>query len=186
MIGGASRRTLLALTVAGVVAGHCIAYILDPAQAHAAADHHRYWPIATMIGVAAGLAGTVWLLVPHVQRGGIPRPRVLPVATRLAVLQIGLFLAIEMAERAVGGGEPMALVGTSLAWIGAAVQVAVALVVAVMARALVEMAEALGQSLRGSRAATRAPLPRTGQVRVFRQLVLVGAGSMRGPPPLHT
>lgn len=182
MIGGASRRTLLALTVAGVVAGHCLAYVLDPEQAHAAAAHHRYWPIATMIGVMAGLLGMLWLLVPHAQHGGIPRPRVIPVAIRLALLQIGLFLGIELVERALNGGELVGFLGTSLAWIGAAVQVGVAALVAVMARALAEVAEALGRSVRVRRSATRATYPRIGPVRVLAPQILAGAGSMRGPP----
>lgn len=185
MIGGASRRTLLALTVASVTAGHCLAYFLDPGQSHAAAAHHRYWPIATLIGVAAGLAALLWLVMPHVREGGVPRPRVVPVAAQLAVLQVGLFLGIEMAERLVGGGEPMAFLGTSLAWVGAAVQVGVAVVVAMMARALAGVAEALGRSLRARRSATRAPHPRPVHERGLRPLVLAGAGSMRGPPSLH-
>lgn len=182
MIGGASRRTLLALTVAGVVAGHFLAYILDPEQGHAAAAHHRYWPIATVIAVAAGLAGTLWLLVPHVRQGGIPRPRVIPVAMRLAVLQVGLFLGIEVMERAVSGGEAAAFLGTSLAWIGAAMQVAVAVAVAVMARALAGVAEALGVSVGARRSASPTPRLRPVQGRALRPQVLVGAGSMRGPP----
>lgn len=182
MIGGASRRTLLALTVAGVVAGHCLAYLIDPEQSHAAATHHRYWPIATLIGVATGLAALLWLVMPHVRQGGVPRPRVGPIAAQLAVLQVGLFLGIEMAERVVGGGDPMAFLGTSLAWIGAAVQVGVAVVVAMMARALAGVAEALGRSLRARRSATRERHPRTVHGRVLRPLVLVGAGSTRGPP----
>lgn len=174
------QRALLGLTAAGVVVGHAIAYVL------ASGDHapgaHRYWPIAVAIAVVAGIVASVRLTLPHLREATVAPTPVLPFAARLATLQVLLFVVMEVTERLAGGQSAHGFLASDLAWIGVGIQVLVALAVACLTRLLGRVAEAIGRALRRGWPPELEPMPIPRAVPVLRPQVLVGSGSMRGPP----
>lgn len=174
-----SRRALLGLTAAGVVIGHTIAYVL------ASADHapgaHRYWPIAVAIAVVAGITASVRLTLPHLREASAAPVPVLPFAVRLATLQVLLFVVMEVTERLAGGESAHGFLASDLAWIGVGIQVLVAFAVALLTRALGEVAGAIARALRREWV-DPIPIPLPRALPALRPQVLAGSGSTRSPP----
>ena len=116
-----SRLALLVLVPAGVLASHGLAYQLV-AHHHEAGLHHYLAPVAAVAGPLT-LLGWVWV-VTRATATPLPSP------ARVAVWQLGGFLAMETAERLVAGegvlglADAPVIVGLLLQAIVAAVLVA--------------------------------------------------------------
>jgi hypothetical protein len=130
-------RWLLAASAAGVVAGHAITYSL------AVPDHrqhdevlretgHSYWPAAVIIGLL-GFAWAATTVVNRRLRSRRPTPPArgwLWITPRVAMLQVLLFVALEVTERVTSGEPVSTLFDHHLLSIGLAAQVVVAIAVA--------------------------------------------------------
>lgn len=174
----------------GLVLGHCLDYrVAAPELHHQAVLHssgHGYLPyvIAASLGVAfisAVAAGRLGYLRGSGRGGSSLGFRA--TAARLIVLQLTAFSVLETGERLAVGGE-LADVAGPLLWVGLALQVGTALVVAGLLRLIHRAAEEVGRLLTGVRSPAR-PGPRTpvpaAAVAAFRD-PFVALASPRGPP----
>lgn len=151
---------LAGLALAGVVAGHAIAYTIalpDPEARSAllATTGHGYWRAAVAAGLSAGLCSAAAFLAHRARdaaRSSVSASGLPPwLAPRLAAVQIGLFVAIELAER-LGAGSPLhGLVSHGLLWRGVLGQVLVAAVATLILRWLAHLAEFVGRLVAGGR-----------------------------------
>jgi hypothetical protein len=140
---GRDRSLVLGLSAGGVVGGHALAYILAYPVASARATHLAgtghggFESLALASCLAAGLAFVAICLRAVRREGGAPGVRT------LLGLQVGLFLALELSERAFDLGaaaaDPAVLLGIPL-------QVALAATLAWLARGAVTVAHALVRS----------------------------------------
>jgi hypothetical protein len=179
------------LAAFGIVAAHCLAYILmapdpdDRALLMDATGHH-FWGLVFALALGAGVAGLSGLLVRFFHLSTTEHPKVNLfgfAASRLAGLQVGGFVLLEATERIfMGNGaheivEPVVLVGLAL-------QVAVALVSALILCLLTKTLHALlsGTSLTSAKAARI--LPHFSPTRWLQPSLApgTGAGTLRGPP----
>ncbi len=115
-----------ALAANGVVAGHALAYALahsDPVRRAEALDGHGYLPALAAALLPAGVGALVWLT--RHRRPGRP---LVPVAT-LAAAQVVAFAALETAERALAGRDPLAVLGEPAVVMGLVLQAPLALLV---------------------------------------------------------
>lgn len=191
MTGTGLRAPVLAAgwSAAGLLGGHLLTYrILFPdAHRHDAvlADSGHAWTallvpaflIALVVAIAAGLLGR--------RRAGERR------AVRfglLALLQVALFLALELGERFAGGMTLRALphevavhhLGAILA-VGVAIQLLAAWLGSALSRAVARVAERLGRTVpTGPLRPLRLPVP-AGSIPPSPAL---RAGGIRGPPAL--
>jgi hypothetical protein len=160
------RARLVLLGTAGVVLGHTIAYaLIEPDGRTRAAllrsTGHAYWNAAVTAAVVAG----AWSAVAHVVRSVRPDPQPTDEAetglrawTRLAAFQLGVFTVMEGAER-LAAHQPVAPFFTHhVFFIGAAVQLVVAVVLVQALRLLGTAASALAAAIR--RAQRRRPSDR--------------------------
>src|SRR6266571_883899 len=137
---GTGRRLPLApAAVAGAVLGHALIYLaaVPDAQARAALlaqSGHGYWPVAIAVATVLGAVAAAGTVSRHLLAGLRRAPR--PAATdglgatarRLALLQTGIFVVQEAAERVAAGAPlPGLLQHHELLLSGVAVQVLVAL-----------------------------------------------------------
>ena len=188
--------SLVGVAVGGVVLAHWLAYVLAIPGAHArsqvlAASGHSYWVTAIKFAVVLGLAALGALFLRHLDRS----PRTWEsgqeafsrIATRLSLLQVMAFIAMEVTERLVVGAPVAHLFHHRLFLIGLALQLIVAsggaLLLLWFSRTAERVAEALGRPL--------LPRPRPAVLRTIRieiQTILPvdpvrdGVG-LRGPPP---
>ena len=173
-----------ALAWVGIVVGHVLSYALayphpDVRAAHLAATGHEAFPI----GVAAALAAVPALLILltiRAIRGAGPRP-VGRLAWHLGAIQVPAFCLLELAER---GMSPARLFEDPAFLVGVAVQLVVAVTVAVLCRALVRAMRALTVRTVGPARKTISPPPAPSRTpHRPRHLVLL-IGTPRRAPPL--
>lgn len=178
-----------ATALAGVVGGHRLAYLVafgdqDARHALLADTGHPYLSTASLLAMALGTWVVGAVATRHL-RGGERGTGTARVAARLALLQVTLFVLLEVGERVASGAPLEGLLHHGLLPIGLAVQLLAAVGFALILRAVAGAAEALGRALRGPAAeggsGTRlnpvAPI-------VFRPSLLAGAWGLRGPPTL--
>ncbi len=181
----------LAAAAGGVLSAHHLTYLLIHPGAddlHAALERsgHDYLPLAGRITIALALAGVLTLFLRVVSRGPIRRldtddPPGL--AARLWAIQTIVFLAAEVAERAVAGAPLDDLTRTAVVPVGLAALAVTAVVGAFVLRWLHRVVDAAVASSRPP-AARRDALhpPRPTSVTVDRVSSLSGAAGVRGPP----
>lgn len=173
--------------IAGVVAGHAITYIVAVRQPGHRSDilhstGHSYWTAAIAIAMVVGLLGAAAAGL-HVLRGRPVAGRLL--VTRLAVVQMISYAAIEALERVLAG-VPLGdlLDHHDLLPIGIAIQLAVAiagaLALSLLARTVRLVAGALRQRRRRHTHRDRGAAPVAAPV--HRTRAGRGAWGLRGPP----
>jgi hypothetical protein len=192
----ARRLPLAGAAVAGAVAGHAVAYGLaapDPGGRLVllAVSGHTYWSAAIAIAIVLGLASLGATLARHFRAGLRARGRpadepMVRLVGRLALLQTTIYLVQELIERAAAGvplGGP--LLGRLLLT-GVAVQLLVAVVLAVGLVWAGRVAEVAGRALRRQR--RHRPEARPAHLRPagwVRPAILLAAGlGGRAPPAL--
>jgi hypothetical protein len=187
----AHRLPLTGVAVAGAVVGHMVAYVLavpNPTARVAllGATGHAYWTAAIAAAVVLSLASLAATLWGHFRAGltpgrSMPAESVGSVAARLAGFQVAIYLVQETLERLEAGVPPHTL--GRLLVLGVAVQVVIAVLLALLVTVVGRAAEAVGRALR--RAPCRreaAGLPLLGLVAAWpSRLLATGLGS-RAPP----
>jgi len=154
-----TRRTVgLAIASLAVVVGHRLAYELafPDASLRAAALRsagHGYLAFLTDVAILCAGAGAAATILSRITRPERPTPRLAHLLPRLALAQAGAFVGMELVERLVARAPLGSVAANGLLPIGVAVQLALALVVALAVRAL----DALGD--RAASAARSASLP---------------------------
>ena len=187
---GCVAHWLGGLAAFGIVAAHCLAYIIIAPDGEKRAllmdaTGHNFWGLVFALALGAGMAGMSGVLV-RSQLSTADHPQVnlfAFAALRLTVLQLGGFALLEATERLfVGEGahallEPVVLVGLAL-------QVAVALVSTLILCLLTKTLQALlsGTPITSAKAAR--VLPRFTHARWLQPSLALGtgAGTWRGPP----
>jgi hypothetical protein len=146
------------VAAAGAVVGHTLAYAVAVPEAGArvallGATGHTYWWAATAAALVLGVASLVTTLVRHFRAGllpGQPQPGepLGRLVARLAGFQIAIYLVQEVLERIEAGVPVQALVEGRLLSVGILLQVAVAVVLALLLSTVGLVAEAAGRALR--------------------------------------
>jgi hypothetical protein len=187
-----ARLRTLALAITGVVIGHSLAYwAAAPNRVTRAqllqATGHAYWNTAVLGAVLGGL----WFAADHVVRLFLAGRRALPTPTApadlkpvLRVLQITLFVALEVGERAAAGVPLSSILGHRVFVLGVLLQLVIAPALAALVGVLGAAARAAGRATRGE---PFLALPGVGALRVFHAAPsIAGAPSLpcgiRGPP----
>jgi hypothetical protein len=192
----ARRLPLAGAAVAGAVLGHGLAYALavpEPGRRLAvlAGSGHAYWSAAIAAAIVLGLASLGATLARHFHAGlgtgGRPAGEPLGRLTgRLALLQVTIYLVQELIERAAAGVPLGGPVDARLLLTGIAVQLAVAVVLALGLAWAGRVAEVAGRALR--RRPLHRPDPRPDRLRPagwVRPAILLAAGlGGRAPPGL--
>jgi hypothetical protein len=193
-VGNAAGRVaywLGGLAAFGIVAAHCLAYIIvAPDVAERATLLHRtghhFWGLVFALALGTGVAGLSGVLVRFLRLSTTEDARVNLfgyAALRLTALQVGGFALLEATERIFLGQGAHAIV-EPVVIVGLALQVAVALVGALILSLLTRTLYALlsGSSLTSAKAAR--VLPRIAPTRWFQPSLApgTGAGTLRGPP----
>jgi hypothetical protein len=180
---------VFASAVLGLVAGHGIAYLIAIPDAHRRAavlqnTGHAYLPLLVEIGLILAVAGAASIVMRALgSRARIHEGSVAETAVALGALQVGAFVVLEIVERLVTHMPLHELVSDHLLAIGVVVQLGVALIGALVLRALARTAARLAlvavppHTPRPS-GLVPIPVPRTLGLRP----VLVGAVGVRGPP----
>jgi len=143
-----ARLTLLG--TAGVVLGHTLAYaaVVPDGRSRTAllnVTGHAYWRAAVIAAVLSGVVAAA----SHVVRSLGPRPDTLPRATaRLAAFQVCVFTLMEVSERAVAHQSVASLFDHHVFFVGVAVQLVVAALLAQGLRLLGRAAAALAERAR--------------------------------------
>jgi hypothetical protein len=193
--GLARRLPLAGAAVAGAVVGHAVAYAMaapDPAQrlAMLAVSGHAYWSAAIATAIVLGLASLGATLARHF-RAGLAQARpstaepLARMAGRLALLQVTIYLVQELIERVVVGAPLGGPVFGRLLLTGIAIQLLVALTIALGLAWAGRVAEVAGRALRTTRGRQR-PDPRPAHHRSagwFRPAILLAAGLGGRAPP---
>ena len=147
MRGTHPRRTVATVGVAGagLVLGHWVAYALGTPHAHARdelldATGHGYLPYATQVALLAGAIGLVALFLARFSRRE-GRGSFGADAAVLAAVQSITFVVMEVGERLASGASLHDLAQGNLLALGISVQVAMAVVGALVLRATDRFAE---------------------------------------------
>jgi hypothetical protein len=193
---GLGRRLPLAgAAVAGAVVGHGVAYALavpEPGRRLAvlAGSGHAYWSAAIAAAIVLGLVSLVATLARSFHAGLRPGGRTAaePMgrpAGRLALLQVTIYLVQELIERTAAGVPLGGPVNGRLLLTGVAVQLLVAVVLALGLAWAGRVAEVAGRALRRRRRRRLDPRPArlrpTGWVR---PAILLAAGLGGRAPPV--
>ncbi len=193
--GLARRLPLAGAAVAGAVIGHGLAYALavpEPGRRLAvlAGSGHAYWSAAIAAAIVLGLASLGATLARSFHAGLRPGGRTAaePMgrpAGRLALLQVTIYLVQELIERAAAGVPLGGPVNGRLLLTGVAVQLLVAVVLALGLAWAGRVAEVAGRALRRRRRRRLDPRPArlrpTGWVR---PAILLAAGLGGRAPPV--
>lgn len=177
--------------VAGTIAGHVLAYVIAIGNPWTRRDllhetGHSYWRYALLAAMVLGVWSAALVVIRTLRgaRGGhlrAPLP-LLPTVALLALIQCGLFVALEVVERLVAGAPLVHLLAHGLLWVGLAAQLVTALAVALILRALARLTDSLACALRTDfapgRMRTAVPVPAL----LPSPALLVGAWGVRGPP----
>jgi hypothetical protein len=178
---GRSRSLALGLAAGGVVGGHALAYALAYPLAAVRRSHleetgHQGFQILLVLGFAAAGVAVVSTFVRAARREGLP-----PSIGSLLGLQVGLFVALELAER---GLDPGAALSDPAVVLGLPVQAALAVALAWLARGVVAVAQHLTDEPVRVRHRRSAPTPRPVRVAVPHAPDPVALGPRRAPPSL--
>jgi hypothetical protein len=178
---GRNRSLALGLAAGGVVGGHALAYTLAYPLAAARRAHldeigHDGFPVLLVLGFAAAGIALVSTFVRAARRDGLA-----PRASTLTWLQVGLFLALELAERGLDLG---ATASDSAVVLGLPVQAALAVALAWLARGVAEVAHRLAEISAPVRLRRPAPIPRPGRVAEPVPPDPTAFGPRRAPPAL--
>lgn len=187
------RRTqglpIFTSAVLGLVAGHGIAYLIAIPDAQRRASllrntGHAYLPLLVEIGLILAVAGAASFVMSALgSRSRIREGSVTRTAVRLGAFQAGAFVILEVVERLITHMPLHGLVSDHLLGVGVVAQLGVAVVGALVLRAMARTAARLASVM----VAPRTPRP-SGLIRIpfVRTLglrpVLVGAVGVRGPP----
>jgi hypothetical protein len=154
----AHRLPLTGVAVAGAVVGHMVAYVLAVPSptvrvALLGATGHAYWTAAIAAAVVLGLASLAATLGRRFRAGlvsGPPQPgeHLARVAAQLAGFQVAIYLVQETLERLEVGIPAHTLLDGRLLVTGVVVQMAIAVVLAVLLTVVGRVAEAVGRALR--------------------------------------
>jgi hypothetical protein len=189
----AHRLPLTGVAVAGSVVGHMVAYVLAVPSptvrvALLGATGHAYWTAAIAAAVVLGLASLVATLGRRVRAGLLasrpqPADRLGRVTGQLAGFQLAIYLVQETLERLEAGIPAHALLDARLLVTGVAVQMAIALVLAVLLTVVGRVAEAVGRALRPRpRRAEPTGLPVVDLVVAWPSRLLAAGLGSRAPP----
>jgi hypothetical protein len=195
MAEGNNRRTgALGVAAAGILTGHWLTYLLDAPQAHARATElartgHGYLPVAGQLAtvcMAFTLASLFWGRVTRPRAGRTPT--IIRLAMRLALLQAGAFVAMELLERAAAGTGFADLLHGGLLPLGVALQLALAVVGAIVLRLVLRAGDLVAATV-----LARPELPRPAFLtaippaspRRARTRVTGGPGVRAPPSPVH-
>lgn len=175
--------------VLGLVAGHGIAYLIAIPNAQRRADvlqstGHAYLPLLVEIGLILAVAGAASLVMRAFgSRGRIRDGSLARTVAVLGALQAGAFVVLEVVERLLTHMPLHELASDHLLAIGVVVQLGVAVIGALVLRAMARTA---------ARLALMSTAPHTSRpsglalIPVVRTLdlrpLLVGAVGVRGPP----
>jgi hypothetical protein len=192
------RLPLAGAAVAGAAVGHSIAYLIVAPQGRTraallAGTGHGYRSTLAAAEIVLGLLALVMFVGRHFHRG-LRSQRRPPsdepwawLASRLALLQVSIFVVQEVVERAVAGSPVGGMTSDRLLLIGVLVQVVLAVLGAALLVWLGRVAAAVG------RAFGRERLPRPIRLAIARPRVAVrpssrprGARGIRAPPRLRT
>jgi hypothetical protein len=192
--GLARRLPLAGAAVAGAVLGHGLAYALavpEPGRRLAvlAGSGHAYWSAAIAAAIVLGLASLGATLARHFHAGlrtggrlaGEPLGRL---TGRLALLQVTIYLVQELIERAAAGVPLGGPVDTRLLLTGIAVQLLVAVGLALGLAWAGRVAEVAGRALRRRGLHRPDPSPvRLSPAGWVRPAILLAAGLGGRAPP---
>jgi hypothetical protein len=189
----AHRLPLTGVAVAGAVVGHMVAYGLAVPSptvrvALLGATGHAYWTAAIAAAVVLGLASlaaTLWRRVRAGLLASRPQPgqRLGRVAAQLAGFQVAIYLVQETLERLEVGIPAHALLDGRLLGTGVIVQMAIAVVLAVLLAVVGRVAEAVGRALRSRpRRAEPTDLPVVDLVMGWPSRLLAAGLGSRAPP----
>jgi hypothetical protein len=145
--------------LAGAVVGHILTYLVafvSPHSRQAALDEtgHSYWNLALATAIAVGVWSAGLLVLRRfrrTRRGERPEGGLFHAACRLAMLQVTLFVCLEVGERLAAGAPLRGLIGHDLLPLGLLFQVLVALGLALMLRALATVVEIVARALEAPR-----------------------------------
>jgi hypothetical protein len=172
----------------GVFVSHLVAFWLAEPDAHHRLElleetGHSYWSFATPVATGLLLAGLFSFTKNRLREKSLTRVGVVPTSLRLAALQSGGFIALEMLERITSGGAPLDLLGDRTVLFGIAVQAVIAFIGALL---LVGLANVVARIRRlVDRLPSRDPgARRRAQLRRAPVAAAVAAGGrgLRGPP----
>jgi hypothetical protein len=154
----APRLPLTGVAVAGALVGHMVAYVLAVPSptvrvALLGATGHAYWTAAIAAASVLGLASLATTLRRRVRAGLLasrpqPAERLGRVAAQLAGFQVAIYLVQETLERLEVGIPAHTLLDGRLLVTGVVVQMAIAVVLAVLLTVVGRVAEAVGRALR--------------------------------------
>lgn len=175
------------IAAVGVLVTHWLTYRLALPDAEHRVDvlHHTghvHLPVVSAIGLALFTVASLRIFILGAGGGRLPGFR--STAVRLAALQAAAWTALEVGERAIAG-RLATLDDHALLVVGLGVQVAVALLGALLLRLASKVLAAL--AARSAPVRRRPPsvsLPAQSRRR-HRVLPLTGAHALRGPPPLR-
>jgi hypothetical protein len=181
------RQVGFGVAVGGVLLGHRLTYLLAVPHRTGAVlreTGHGYLPSLNDLGTVVAVAALAAVFLDRLVDPDRDRPGSIGLAARFVGFQVGVFLAMETAERAVAGQPLAGVLDHGIIPIGVVVQTGVALVAAAAIRWLVAAAD----TARSMRAATPIPqvrrpvaalVPVYVPPRLHPALASVG---LRGPP----
>jgi hypothetical protein len=154
------RGVSVAVASAAVVLGHRLAYLAafpDAAAREAAlrASGHGYLGFLTDVAILLGGAAVAGAFLSRLTRSGGRVPSLVGLSVRLATLQGVAFVTMEVAERFASGAPVASVLTHHLLPIGIAVQALVAVVAALLIRAVLSVADRVAKRARA--ASTRLP-----------------------------
>jgi Flp pilus assembly pilin Flp len=177
----------LGIAVGGVLAGHWLTYVIVRPDHHdraslLASTGHGYLATAVEVALLAALVAAAMVFLGRLVREDVT-PGFRSLAGRLGTFQIGAFVVLEVAERAVASSFD-GLLAVCLA--GTGVQLLVATAAAWLLRRLERAADVaasvLGRAARTAIDRALAPLDLSPALRL--RGAAYAAESIRGPPPL--
>lgn len=181
-----TRLLLGCLAGLGVLIAHGAAYLLAHDHAHTRevvlhdSGHGAPTPLIAFT-MAVLVAGLSHLVTRQPGAGTGLLRRVGPTWGWLAALQLATFVALELAERALAGVGPMAVIGEPAVWLGLIAQLLVALLGALLLVPLVRFVDRLrlvhGLGAKAVRSFSLSPF-----VIQPRALLACGGIGLRGPP----
>jgi hypothetical protein len=195
MPDGNRRRTgALGVATAGILTGHWLTYLLDVPQGQLRASElastgHGYLPVAGQLATVCMALTLASIFLGRVIRPSAGRaPTIVALTARLAALQAGAFVAMELVERAVAGAGFADLLHGGLLPLGVALQLTLAVVGAVLLRMVLRAADLVAASVHA-----RAGLPRPASLtlvllasRRHARTAVTGGPGVRAPPsPVH-
>jgi hypothetical protein len=182
------RIRLVAFALAGAVCGHTVAYVVSfpdriARQSALRVTGHAYWHAA----VAAAVLAAVWVALSHVgdHMTATRRRRTAPAMSlsRLALMQVVLFVGMEVSERLSAHAPLATLLDRRVLVIGVAVQLVTAFVLALALGLLIRAGVSLARAANRLEvvASDRCVEVALAVVSPVRLLAVAPCGS-RGPP----